>query len=593
MAMDDVREDRNDKVFRVVSAPTGSGKTCSAAAVIHAATLVIPGFTCAYVVQTIRQVDEVGMLIQELVGDNGVTVWTSAHKMGMDAEERAEAEAEHGTLHMPPSRQADLKDARIIVVTHKLWKQEMSTGIDKGVRCCNGKRRSVIFVDEHPEFTRIIERTPGDITKLRDRIFQVDPEHSYIPVLEAILERATEAFKSTGATFSLAGLVDCLEAYEFYEEKSMRPYVDRGITEATAIVQAANMEETCKFIVAAAKSCVFISRSQYPTLVAYEFEFETGPGHVLLDATADITGMVGMMAGMDDVDVPTVDFGNLEVFHIEQPRQFKRVDKVVKRQRKAEPYAAWITEQVLANTEPGDDVLVVTHKRMLDLGFLTRAEDPADPADWDGRTVNVIHWGVGIGSNKYMNKGTVFLFGEFWRPRSVSVADSCAWRDRPPTKEYLAEASLAKMKGHTLTAYDGHLLRWGKQLACRGRVRMIDAEGKCGAMKLFTSMDFDRLITHLDALFPGCHPPTCLVSDKPVGMSKVDKLCRLLASPPRDVLWSDVIAQEVGIIARDLSRTIRTTPKIGRTMDRYGWTLVSAKDLGEPGKRKALARLAA
>ena len=133
-------------------------------------------------------------------------------------------------------------------------------------------------------------------------------------------------------------------------------------------------------------------------------------------------------------------------------------------------------------------------------------------------------------------------------------------------------------------------MRWTKQLACRGNVRNIDADGKCGEMKLYTSMDFDRLIQHLDALFPGCKPPTCIIPDKPVRLKKVDQLCRLLASPTRDVLWSDVIAEETGVKACDLSSMIRTKPKIKRAMDRYGWRLVSAKDIGEPGKRKALVK---
>ena len=593
LAMRDVVEDRSDKVFRYVSAPTGSGKSCSAAAVIAAATLVIPEFTCAYVVQTVRQVDETGVLIRELVGDNGVTVWTNAHNAKLDEEERALAMEEHGTLHMPSSYQGDLKAAKVIVVTHALWKREMVNGVDKGVRCCNGKRRSVIFVDEHPDLTRIIERTPGDITKLRDRIFQVDPDHGYIPVLETIIERTDEAFKSTGVTYSPAELISCLEAIEFYDLPSMRPYVDRGVTEATARAQASDMEETCRFIVAAAKGCVFISRSQYPTLVAYEFEFEPGPGHVLLDATADLTGMTGMMAGMEKVPVQDVDFSNLEVFHLEQPKQFKRVDKVLKLQKTTEQYAAWVKEQVLANTEAGDDVLVVSHKGLLTHGYLPRTEDPEHPVDWQGRTVNIIHWGVGIGSNKYKAKTVVFLFGEFWKPRKVAVADSSAWRDRPPTKTFLAKASQAVLTGDVLTANDGNVLRWSKQLACRGRVRNIDAGGKCGEMKLYTSMDFDRLIQHLDALFPGCHPPTCIIPEEPVRLKKVDRLCRLLASTSRGVLWSDEIAKETGVEARHLSRTVLTKPKITRTMERYGWTLVSAKDLGEPGKRKALARLAA
>ena len=133
LAMDDVRQDRSDKVFRVVSAPTGSGKSCGAAAVISAAMRVIPGFTCAYVVETIRQADEIGLLIGELVGNSNVTVWTSAHDDKLDEDQRAEAMEDHGTLHMSPCSRDSLPDARIIVVTHALWKREMTSGVDLGV----------------------------------------------------------------------------------------------------------------------------------------------------------------------------------------------------------------------------------------------------------------------------------------------------------------------------------------------------------------------------------------------------------------------------------------------------------------------------
>ena len=45
LAMDDVRQDCRDKVFRVVSAPTGSGKTVSVAAAIMAAYMTDASFT--------------------------------------------------------------------------------------------------------------------------------------------------------------------------------------------------------------------------------------------------------------------------------------------------------------------------------------------------------------------------------------------------------------------------------------------------------------------------------------------------------------------------------------------------------------------
>ncbi len=112
-------------------------------------------------------------------------------------------------------------------------------------------------------------------------------------------------------------------------------------------------------------------------------------------------------------------------------------------------------------------------------------------------------------------------------------------------------------------------------------------------MRLYTSMDFTRLIKGVDKLFPGCKAPTPITPVKPGKLSKVDRLCRLLATTSREVLWSNEVAGKTGIKARDLSYMIRTTPKITQTMKVYDWSLVSAKDLGEPGKRKALARLAA
>ena len=214
--------------------------------------------------------------------------------------------------------------------------------------------------------------------------------------------------------------------------------------------------------------------------------------------------------------------------------------------------------------------------------------------DWEGRTVNLIHWGIGIGSNRYKVKTTVFLMSEFHVPRRKTIGDVQGWTDERPTKASMAQASEGYLKGDFLTAYEGHLLRWTKQLACRGNVRNIDAEGKCGSMKLYTSMDFTRLIKGIDKLFPGCKAPTPIV---PVGstgkVSKPDRLCKLLATTKEAVLWSDVIAKRTGIVARNLSETIKNVPKVGQTMKVYGWTLVSAKDIGEPGKRKALTRLAA
>ena len=41
------------------------------------------------------------------------------------------------------------------------------------------RARSVIFVDEHPSLINVIERTPADIVKLRDRVFAENVAHDW------------------------------------------------------------------------------------------------------------------------------------------------------------------------------------------------------------------------------------------------------------------------------------------------------------------------------------------------------------------------------------------------------------------------------
>jgi hypothetical protein len=101
LAMDDVEQDLQGRAFRVVSAPTGSGKSLGAAALIAAAYRTDPAFTCAYVVETVALADEMGAMIGALIGNENVTVWTTAHDAGASDYKRADLEADYGPLKMP------------------------------------------------------------------------------------------------------------------------------------------------------------------------------------------------------------------------------------------------------------------------------------------------------------------------------------------------------------------------------------------------------------------------------------------------------------------------------------------------------------
>jgi hypothetical protein len=50
---------------------------------------------------------------------------------------------------------------------------------------------------------------------------------------------------------------------------------------------------------------------------------------------------------------------------------------------------------------------------------------------------------------------------------------------------------------------DGHLSRWTKQMALRGRGRVFDEHGVCGQQKLILTGDYERLLLCLEEMFPG------------------------------------------------------------------------------------------
>ncbi len=127
-------------------------------------------------------------MIAELIGHDNVTVWSYVHDAArLNNEKRALAEEDMGGLKMACSYKADLKTAQVIVTTHEQWMREMEQGVDIGVRVFNGeRRRSLVFVDEHPKLVDMIERTPGDFEKTRDRVYRANPDSPLVPALELL-----------------------------------------------------------------------------------------------------------------------------------------------------------------------------------------------------------------------------------------------------------------------------------------------------------------------------------------------------------------------------------------------------------------------
>jgi hypothetical protein len=576
MAMDDVQARRRGIAFRVVSCPTGSGKTMSAVAMIAAGYKADRRFSAAYIVDTVRQAEEVRSDIAKLIGPENVTCWT---KEGHDWQADPDTvEEEFGFRPVRQHKVIELATSRVIVCTHAKWKNEIVEGKDMGIRQYARRPRSVIFVDEHPSLINVIERTPADIVKLRDRIFAENATHDWLPALNGSIERMDAAFQSKGATYAGVDVFPTGDQYRWRSATAydLLPYTNKALSEAARRVESEELSLTTRFLTAAARGCAFLCRMP-ASFVAYELEFQPGPGHVLLDATADLTGMVSLLKGTEEVEVPSVDYRNLSITHIEQPKEFSYIPAVVEKAKTARPYAEWIKTTVMENTKAGDDVLVVAHKALFDWELLPRVT-----VDWEGREVDTLHWGQGIGSNRYKNKTHVFLFSEFFIPRRVTVSNVHGWTGSVPTDEALADANTAFPQGDYLTAADGHLLRWTKQLASRGNVRNVSPDGVCGPMKLYTTMSQARLFKYLDRLFPGAPAPVLVRTAKDDG-GKAKKgaaaLAELLAMTDSSILLSDEVERLTGVPSRNLGKVLKV-PAAKNAADLYGWHLEAARGRG-------------
>lgn len=126
-------------------------------------------------------------------------------------------------------------------------------------------------------------------------------------------------------------------------------------------------------------------------------------------------------------------------------------------------------------------------------------------------------------------------------------------------------------KGDFLTARDGHLLRWEKQLVTRGAVRDFDAHGVCGHGVVYKATDGQRL-KHHQRLYPGSPAPLPVV-DTSVPRRGRAGLVQLLLRHGGEELGAELIEDRTGIKPKHLGREVRTEP-VMQAMDLAHWMFV-------------------
>jgi hypothetical protein len=590
-AIEAVEAHNSDIAFRVVSPGNGAGKSMSAVALIAAGFVTSPDFTAAYVVPEVPHVENFRRDLASLIGADNVTCWSRAH----DSKRNEKAIfADYGFV---PERTWDreaLLTARVVIVTQAKWLEEIATTKNLGIRHFNGRSRNVIFVDELPEIVATPERIPADAVELHNRVSEASgDDHPWLPAIRLAMGRMQRLYTETGVRFT-APLILEPEHWRLFKNiilpTDMLPFVDPRLPARDKNVEAANLFETVNFLKAAAQGMAFMCRAPR-RFIGYKLANLPGPGHFLLDATANLSGFTALAEWADAVETEEVDYSDLTTFHLEMPKEFLRPSMVLAKITTARPYANWIKKTLLENTSPGDEVFLVAHKALFEeFDLIPLKEDPSDPWVLQGRRVNTTNWGSGVGSNAYRNKSKVFLFGEFHRPSRANVAWASALTGVIPTDERLKEANGVELRGDFLTAKDGHLLRHQKQMATRGTCRAIDGHGKAGPMTLFTTARFDWLLKHWQKMFAKAPAPVPLRSTEAPAEGRtsapnkkgVPALIDLIAGP-EPILTTDTIEDRTGISPRNLAARVKL-PKVASAMEAYGRVYEPANGRGNLGR---------
>jgi hypothetical protein len=331
----------------------------------------------------------------------------------------------------------------------------------------------------------------------------------------------------------------------------------------------------------------FVSKEQGDgrdgVFIGYGLKFKPAPGSILLDATADIDGIKQIVPeSRTAIDVPSVNFANLKVHHIETPRDLMKGSKgstqrVVKNAKTARPYAAWIKATITTNTSPGEFALGVVHKTLLIHDYL-KLGDIAD------RKVAYVNWGIGIGSNEWKDATAVFLFGEHYPRRLPTLAGvlglTGAGRDR--AQEYLASVNGLNTSEENYRALQlGHLERWEKQMALRGTGRNITPDGVCGHQRLYVTAEFKRFMSCRDRLFGGAtfnveETAKAVVARSGQGNVATKRFAALLLSHNDDRLSTKEVCELTDINPAHLRAYLRL-PFVSDAYDLKGWHYVPGR----------------
>lgn len=561
--------------MHTVPAPAGGGKTSFAYALALAVTRYAenrPNAPCG-VVFVVEQIESANKAYQELSAHlpGKVHIWTSDHDVRCKQPEK---------VKNPPVRStpSELRNFPIVIVTHKFYLGTRGHHARTMVR--NGVQgvRALTVVDEKPDEAPAIDIMLSEAQTVYEALLDAHPEtKAHLDALLKFMQQynyaAPNALYRRGIEVDQDTLIEELSWFKTREASLVRksakiPGVEKFFAFAKALVVG--------------RACVATNKS-----LAYFFGYDEHrvidltAGTILLDATADIDGISSIVPWRKPTETPRANYANLEIICVPQHTK-QRLSEYLKTAANQRAYSTWILETIKQHMRPGEKGLVVAKKTLFDVERIPqwpegdpRFKEPkvyTEEYGWDigGRSLCATYWGTGVGSNAWSDADVVFLFDEFILPRRISVAHTQGLRGHHVDQGDLGSMRTLHSKAEGVDSIaEGHVLRWTKQLALRGKARVYDENGICGKQRLVVGSDLKRFMANVTKLFPGA-PRVRYVGNHDNNTTYANKILLLLNDTSECLLSTKVLSRIIGKPWRDV-RPYVLTQGFRRSIEAIGW----------------------
>jgi hypothetical protein len=540
---------------------------------------------CVFLVEQITKAEEMYRELSKLLPGGKVAIWTK----------------DHDTKHVRPDAKVlnpaarfhvdALENYEVIVVTHAFFKGVRGHKA-KSYVAKDGTRspRALTVVDEQSNDVEVIDITLTDASKVLEAV-QNDEKMSTVAAkpLHTVVKFMAQNAESPRTLLKPSDSPEKWHAVGTELSWFATPEAEQFLRHHKAVP---GLEQVFKFAAAISGTRAFIARGSEQRFVGYYTGLMLTHGMVLLDATSDIDGLTPLCPWRAHVAVPQASYKNLDIIHVPSytRQNLSRFLKAGAQNQFA--YADWMKATIIEHTEPGEKVLVVCKKLLVDnrrVPFWPERDPLFDTPEvyttkfgWEleGRKLCVTYWGGnGIGVNAWREADSVFLFDSHHIPKRAAIARAQGLMDFKST-----EGPLAKMKGlrsrspEVDALYEGHLLRHTKQMALRGNARNFNEHGECSTQRLVYTGDYGLLITNAQSLFPGARVTKVKTNTE---TSYAEKFIEALSRPETSAcITTHQLSELVGAPWRSWGKDVLKRPETKSFMGAHGWRYMPKKGRG-------------